>query len=242
MSKVSKKILDKIEKEKIQPRPKWQFIAMHVLMFVLFGFSILLGAIAVSVILFKVVASDWAVVPRLPGGPLIVLPYLWILIFGVMMVVASILFEKTDKGYKYNLWLVAIASIVLSIVIGSILFAIRLGEGVEDGLRQHFKPYREYVEMREEVWHAPEKGVLPGKIIKIDNRTMIILDDFSGNKWEVNIEDAILPKMELREDQLVVVVGKRTGESEFYAEGIKPGNVLKDRFKKPQMRKNGFTQ
>lgn len=238
MNNVSKKILDKIEKEHIKPRPKWQFVAMHALMFVLFGLTIILGSIAVSVALFKIVASDWAVVPRLPGGPLIVLPYLWILFFGVMMVVASILFEKTEKGYKYNLWIIGIASVVLSIVIGAILFAVRLGEGVENGLRENFKPYREYIEMREEVWHAPELGILPGRIIKIEQDVMILMDDFSGIRWGVDITDATLPMRDLVEGQIVVAIGEVLELGEFKAENIRPGNVLKDRLGKPQIRKN----
>jgi len=231
MTKTSKKILDKIEKEHIKPRPKWQFVAMHILMFVLFGLTIFLGALAVSVILVKVMASDWSVIPRLPGGPLLVLPYLWILLFGIMILVASFLFEQTEKGYKHNLWIVAIASIGLSIILGSLLFAVRVGEGVEDGLREHFKPYKQYVEMREKAWHAPEHGVLPGRVIEIEKDIMILLDDLKGLKWDVDITDAKMPMRPIKIDQIIIVVGKKTGEGEFDADGVRPGNVLKEKLK-----------
>lgn len=236
MNKTSKKILDQIEKKHIKPTPKWQFVLMHTAMWMLFAASILLGSIAVSVALFKIVASDWTVVPRLPGGPLIVLPYVWILILGVMVVVASILFEKTEKGYKHHLWTIGIVSIGLSIVLGSILFAIRLGEGVENGLRDNFKPYREYQELREEVFHAPEHGVLPGRIIELDQNVMIMMDDFSGTRWEVDIKDAKLPIRELKEGEIVIAVGEKTGKGEFKAEGIRPGNIMKDRLGKPKQK------
>lgn len=243
MNNVSKKILDKIEKEHIKPTPKWQFVAMHALMFILFGLSILLGSIAVSVSLFKIFASDWAIVPRLPGGPFIVLPYLWFLLFGIMMLVASFIFEKTEQGYKHKLWVVAIASIALSIAIGSILFAIKLGEGVENGLRENFKPYREYIEMREEIWHAPEFGILPGRIIEIENDLMILMDDLSGVRWNVDISDAMLPLKDLFEGQTIVAIGEVLGVGQFKAENIRPGNILKDRLNnQPPQAKKGQTR
>ncbi len=233
MNKVSKKILDQIEKKHIKPTPKWQFLLMHTAMWGLFAASILLGSIAVSVALFKIVASDWTIIPRLPGGPFIYLPYLWILIFGIMIFIASVLFEKTEKGYKHQIWIVAVASIVLSIILGSILFAVRFGEGVENSLRDNFKPYRQYQELREEIFHAPDHGVLPGRIIEIRDDIMIMMDDFSGIRWKVDITDAKLPLRDLREGEIVIAVGEKTGESEFKAEGIRPGNIMKDRLGMP---------
>lgn len=237
MSKTSKKILDQIEKKHIKPTPKWQFMLMHGSMWTLFAASILLGSIAVSVALFKIVANDWTIVPHLPGGPFIVLPYLWILILGVMAVVASILFEKTEKGYKHHLWTIGIASVGLSIVIGSVLFAVRFGEGVENSLRDNFKPYRQYQEFREEVFHAPDHGVLPGRIIEVRDDVMILMDDFSGMRWKVDISDAKLPLHDLREGKIVIAVGEKTNKGEFKADFIKPGNVMKDRLGKPGPRK-----
>ncbi|MFC1600149.1 hypothetical protein ACFL3T_03935 [Patescibacteria group bacterium] len=238
MTKTSKKILDKIEKEHIKPTPKWQFVLMHTALWVLFAASIIFGSIAVSVALFKIVASDWTVVPRLPGGPMIVLPYIWILILGIMAVIGSILFEKTDKGYKHHLWTIGIASVGLSIVLGSILFAVRFGEGVENGLRENFKPYREYQELREEVFHAPESGVLPGRIVELQDDVMIMMDDFSGVRWKVDITDAKMPVREIQEGTIVIAVGEKTSKDEFKADWIRPGNVMKDRLGKPP--KNGM--
>jgi len=238
MSKLSKNILEKIHDKHIKPLPKWLFILGHVAVWGLFVFSILIGSAAVSLGLHKLfVLNDWGLVSKLPGGHvggfLLVLPYLWILILGLMIFGAFKLFGKTEKGYKVHPWLVVGISVCVSFVLGSILFASRSAEGMENFMRHHVKPYQEFQEFREKVWHAPEHGVLPGRIVKVERDVMVLLDDFSGKTWEVDVSDAHMPpKMKINIGDVVVAVGKKTGESEFKAEGLKPANILKDRLKK----------
>ncbi|MFC1810590.1 hypothetical protein ACFLZH_03760 [Patescibacteria group bacterium] len=239
MSEVSKKILDKIDIAKIKPRPKWQFILGHVAIWALFAASILFGSAAVSLGLHKLfILNDWGIMGKLPGGPvagfLVILPYLWILVLGLMIFVASKIFTQTEKGYKVSPWIVVIASIAISMILGSILFASRTAEGMENFMRHNVKPYDQYQEFREKVWHAPEAGILPGRIVDVRGDVMIILNDLSGKKWEVDISEAQMPpRMKLVEGEVIVAVGEKTSDNEFKAEGIKPGDILKDRLKQP---------
>jgi hypothetical protein len=237
MSKLSKNVIEKIHEKDIKPLPKWMFILGHIAVWVLFVLSILIGSAAVALGLYKLfVVNDWGILGRLPGGPvggfLLVLPYMWILIMGLMVFVAYKLFEKTEKGYKVSPWIILALSIGASFVLGSLMFANRSAEGMENFMREKVPPYREYQEFREKVWHAPEKGILPGRILSIKNDSMIIMDDMSGTKWKVDISNAQIPPfMKLTVDDVVIAVGSVEGKAKFTAEGIRPAKILKDRLK-----------
>jgi hypothetical protein len=239
MSELSKNVIEKIRGKHIKPLPKWMFIAGHIVVWGLFILSIVIGSAAVSLGLYKIfVINDWELVGRLPGGGvggfLLILPYMWILIMGLMIFVAFKLFEKTEKGYKLNPWIVIALSLVISFILGSILFASRTAEGMENFMRQNIKPYKTFVEIREEVWHAPETGILPGRIVAVEGDVMIMMDDFNGKTWKVDITDAKLPPMMIfKVGDLIIAVGEVTGIDEFEAEGIRPAKILKNRLMQP---------
>jgi len=238
MSKLSKNVIDKIHEKHIKPLPKWLFIIGHIALWLLFALSIFIGAAAVSLGLHKLfVLNDWGIIGRLPGGHiggfLLILPYIWILILGLMVLAAFHLFKHTEKGYKISPWLVVGISVVISFIVGSLMFANRTAEGMENFMREKLPQYREFQEFREKVWHAPEQGVLPGRIISIEGKSMIIMDDLNGEKWEVDISKAqVPPLMKLKVDDLIIAVGKIEGKGEFKADSIKPTKVLKDRLRK----------
>ncbi len=235
MSKISKNVIERINEKDIKPLPKWMFVLGHIAVWLLFALSIFIGSAAVALGLYKLfVVNDWGILGRLPGGFvggfLIVLPYMWILIIGLMVFVAFKLFEKTEKGYKVSPWVVLALSIVISFILGSIMFANRTAEGMENFMRDKVAPYREFQEFREKVWHAPERGVLPGRIIKVNGDSMIIMDDLSGKKWKVDISDARIPPiMQIKNGDIIVAVGSIEGKDAFKAESLRPAKVLKDR-------------
>ncbi len=240
MSELSKNVIDKIHDKHIKPLPKWMFITGHIVVWGLFALSIVVGSAAVSLGLYKLfILNDWELVGRLPGGNLggvlLVLPYIWILIMGLMVFVAFKLFAKTDKGYKVNPWIVVGLSLVISFILGCILFMSRTAENMENFMRENVRPYQVFQEFREEVWHAPEIGILPGRIVDIQKDYMIMIDDFNGKRWKVNIADAnIPPMMTLKIGDIIIAVGEVTGIDNFDADGIRPAKILKTRLMQPQ--------
>ena len=196
----------------------------HVLLWGVFGVSIILGSMATGLVLAKLFANDWTLIPRLPGGPvrgfLLVLP------------IASQVLTKTKKGYKYHPWIIVALSILVSIALGSILFATKTADYVENAMRMNIKPYQQYQELREKIWHAPDNGILPGKVIKVSSDKLIILNDLTGKTWNVDISKAMYPHhMELEEGSNIIAVGDKTSENEFKADILKPAPILKERLK-----------
>lgn len=227
MSEISKNILKKIEEKHIKPIPKWQFALLHVGLFVMFGFAILFGSLAFGIMLFHISTTDWEIVPRLAGGLhsfIFVLPYMWIVVVGLMIFLATLVYKHTHKGYRMSPFIIVAASIIASLLLGSILFATKGAQWVDNSLRQNFRPYDQYQELRDKVWQAPENGVLPGKVADIKGDTLMLLDDFSGKRWEVDIEDIKYPPL-VPQPQIgdqVIAVGEKTGKYTFDAEGIRP--------------------
>lgn len=234
MSDISKNVLKKIDEKHIKPIPKWQFILLHIGLFVMFGFAILFGSLATSLMLFHIWTTDWEIVPRIGGGLhsfIYVLPYMWIVVLILMIFLATLVYKHTEKGYRLRPSIIVAISIIASLLMGSILFATKSAEGIETALRENIKPYNQYREIREQIWMAPEQGILPGRIYKIQDETLLLLDDRSGKRWEVDITEALIPPLapKPKVGDTVIIIGERTGENTFEAEGIRPASQLPKR-------------
>jgi len=53
MSQLSQKILAKIHSQKIIPQSKWHFIGLHVLLWVCFAITLVIGTVSVSLLLLE---------------------------------------------------------------------------------------------------------------------------------------------------------------------------------------------
>ncbi|MCD6109491.1 hypothetical protein J7J83_01920 [bacterium] len=231
MSDISKNILKEIDEKHIKPIPKWQFILLNIGLFVMFGFAILFGSLATGLILFHIFSTDWEIVPRIGGGLhsfIYVLPYMWIIVTGLMIFLATLVYKHTFKGYRLKPSIIVLISIIASLLVGSVLFATKSAEGMEKILRENVAPYAQYRESRERIWQTPEHGILPGRIIDIKKTSFMLLDDFSGKRWQVDITDAKMPRF-IKKPQvgdLVIVTGERTGQNSFEADGIRPATKM----------------
>jgi hypothetical protein len=227
MNDISKIILDKIKKEGLKPRPKWQFVLWHILLWSVFVLSILLGSLAFSVILGFLFKTEWDLVPHIGGGAikgvLLVLPYVWFAALAVLLFVSNILFSQTKQGYKIRPVYVLVSSILISLILGVGFYFGEASEFIERGARENIPPYARLQERVEKMWSAPEKGVLAGNIVEITSDTIFILNAVTGEKWNVELDDEIsLRKPKLQVGLPVIVKGEQTGEHEFLAEEVRP--------------------
>ena len=236
MTSLRKSIIDKIKKENIKPIPRFYFILIHILLLILILFAIFLGALSVSIIIAVINGVEWEVVHKVTGMKfasfLMILPYLWFLVLGVVVFVAGKLFERLKMGYRYSHFFVAIGVVVLSIFFGLILYFMGVGNFTEGHLTDNFKPYERWSEIRDRSMVAPDNGVLVGKVIDIESDKEVIIIDFLRDSWEVDVSDALFVKdFELQLHKPVSIFGERTGAGEFKAEKIMP-------WRKGGMRKN----
>ncbi len=235
MTNLSKSVLDKIKKGNIKPKSRLYFVLIHVTLWSFAVLSVALGGLAIAVILRHFLLTDWMILRQASGGSLrsfvTILPYLWFLFMGLTFFFAKYLFAHTKNGYKFKPVYISIASVLLSVVVGSLFFTIKLDVPVETSLREHVRPYNTLQQHREKMFVAPDRGVLPGRIIKIDADNKIVIIDPKNNEWLIDISDALIKDgVNLKEGERVMVIGKKESNGLFSATEVR-------QFKKRDMRR-----
>jgi len=226
MNNISKSVLNKIKKGNIQPKSRLYFILIHLALWSAAIFSVILGGLAVAVILRHFLLTDWVIVRHISGGSwhsfVAVLPYLWFLLMGLTFFLAKYLLAHTKKAYKVKPIYITIASILLSVVVGSLFFATKLDVPVESGLQRHVRPYAALQQRREQLLVSPDRGVLAGKIIAIDMKEELMIIDLRGQQWTVDIRDAQIRRdVILEEGGMIGVIGKKESDNFFRAKEVR---------------------
>ena len=226
MNNISKNVLEKIKKDHIKPIPHWQFALLHVVVWLGLVASIVLGSFSVGIVLSEIFGTDWDHVSRIGRdgipGIVFVLPYIWFVTLGITLFLSSILAKHIKKSYKFGPLIIMGGSVLVSMILGSILYATHASENFEQALRQNFAPYKSLQEARDGMWMAPENGMIIGLIISIDNDTMLIISDITGQAWEVDIEAAKKPrKFEPIIGNGIMAIGEVIEANLFKAEEIR---------------------
>ncbi|MBU2236188.1 hypothetical protein KKA01_03995 [Patescibacteria group bacterium] len=228
MTDSSKKILDKIEKDKIDPKPKWQFRLEQVGLWFLAVFSVLIGSNAVAAIIFRMVNNDWDTLKFLQRSPighaLTTLPYVWIVVLGLFVLLAYYNTRHTKKGYKYNTYGVVIGAVLASVIVGTVIYSVGFAPRV-DRFMESVPGMEKLMHSREEIWMHPEKGFVAGEIQQILGGVGIFsIEDLEGQYWVVRPgEDyRVHPAVIIVEGEYVRIIGTPKESELFMADQIMP--------------------
>lgn len=232
MSKLSSKILRQIKKDKVTPRSRWYFVLMHTLLGTAILTSILIGGIAVAIVIRHFSLTDWELARQSAGGHVrsffLIIPYIWIIFIGLTIFLADLLFRHTKKGHRIAPWKLVAASIAISIVLGGLFYITKADKPIEEGLRKNLRPYEQWENKRNQIFAAPEKGVLAGEIVRIDHDKEWIVIDFKDRKWFVDISDAMIRgELSFEVGMRVGMIGEMTDKAHFKAERIGPWRKAK---------------
>ncbi|PJC36849.1 hypothetical protein CO046_03615 [Candidatus Peregrinibacteria bacterium CG_4_9_14_0_2_um_filter_53_11] len=227
MSKLSQSVLDKIKKEQIAPRARWQFVVLHCAVWTLLLLSVITGSLAMSVVFRDLFGTEWEFAEYVAGsrlrGIIIMLPYIWFATTALGIFLAYKLFEKTRHGYRYRAWVIAGGTVALSGLTGLIFFAAGTADSFEHGIRQTIPQYARLREAVEGQWVAPEKGILVGRVKELTNEEMLLVDDLAGKEWEVErVGQALELPFELRVEMMLLMRGEAVEDDEFQASQLRP--------------------
>ena len=82
--------------------------------------------------------------------------------------------------------------------------------------------YQESVDPRYQVWNRPQEGYLAGEILDISLGD-ILIEDLSGNSWNVDIRDANIRRMvNMQEAEKIKIRGSVGDNNTFKAVDILP--------------------
>lgn len=224
----SKEILEKIKKEQIKPKSKWHFILKdHVVWFV-FAASIVLGALAFSIILHFWEINDWDAYYRVNENfltfALLTIPRFWIVCFLLFAFVAYFYLKHTREGYRMEFAKVVVLNLGLSLVCGGVLYSVGAGRQAENEFAKRAPFYNDLRNDQEGIWLRPEQGVIIGKIMNIEaDRELLEMDDPRQITWTVDISDTeYFQGFVLQKGFLIKVFGKQGEGNYFVAQEIRP--------------------
>jgi len=237
MNNLTEKIVKKIEEEKITPKPKWRFLLKDYILWLVFGFNLLLGSVFFAVSLLYWSSADWDIYKYLDVSVLQVLktmmPYVRLGALTFFIFLAYYNYRHTKHGYKSRTGLIIGMSLVIALMIGGTLFILGASHKLESVLAGRIPYYEGVEEHRIGVWSHPERGLLAGVVEKIQPDGRVVLKDFYGKKWLVQVDQAFWrgPVKHPSIDQKIKIIGKRISVDEFQAKEIRPW--VGGRFGKP---------
>lgn len=235
----SKKILQKIKDENIQPIPKWRFTAKNTLIWLAFVLAVLIGAMAFSVILFSIQQTDFQLVSHLSHSTrellLGLLPFFWLIALLIFLILAIFSMKKSKMGYKYGLGRLMGYSTAISIVLGTLFFIGGGAQWLESSFAEQVPAYESLQEKKMKIWMQPQAGFLSGTIESVQGDSLK-LTDFKGKKWDVFYDSAwVAPVVLLEEGEQVKLLGRKSSSNGFVAEEIRPwGGGNRKTFTKPK--------
>lgn len=215
MTTVADTILKKIEQGEIEPVPVWTYTAKNLLFWSLWVLAVLIGSIAVSAMLFVLTHAPWALreVTHETTASFVfdLLPFFWVVALSLMIAFGLYNLRHTKSGYKYSLIIVILLNILLSIILGALLFLVGMGEIAENATGK-FPLHESIFEMQTNHWSNPINGLLAGEVIDIssdeDGEVILTLSAFDDQKWKINISD--LSDEEIQEAKIgntIAVIG-----------------------------------
>lgn len=224
---IEEKILETIKEKHLTPKPKWQFLLKDYLVWGSGLISLISGSFAFAVIIHMIITNDWDVYEyinnSLLGFILVTLPYFWLVFLALFTVIAHYNFKHTKKGYRYHLRTIVIISVTASIVLGTLLYNIGVGQAIDEALSQKLPLYNQFINQRKSIWVRPEKGVLGGVIILIIDDNHFQIKDFHRKMWQVDaLRAAKHPLVEIVVGNRIRIIGRPVNENTFEAQLIMP--------------------
>ncbi len=189
MNELSNKIRERIDANNVTPLPRWRFLLLRSSFWLLAGLSVIIGSLAVATILFLFVDYHthglWAVSHDVTEF-LAMMPFAWIIVLVLFMIIAETSIEHTRRGYRYRLRTIVSLSMLLSIIFGSILNVMGVGKMTHEILRE-FPLYRSVTYDSQDAWSRPVLGRLAGVVLSVQNDSNFSIMDFNGHIWQVRL-------------------------------------------------------
>lgn len=222
---ISQIALERIRESGIKPISKNVFNLKRVLFWSLVGFSIIVGVVSFSVTLNTLFNNDWYLYNKF-GLHFILksLPYFWVGCLLLVAILGKFYYRKTSLGYRHRTITVIGTYIILTVILGTVLYECGVGDAVEQSLSKNVPIYHIVIFNRSEFWLHPEEGLLSGRIIEVEDN-VIKLIDANGNTWGVDISNAFVDRqIKIEVGQIIKIVGDINNEIDkiFTAEEIHP--------------------
>lgn len=234
-TKMSMAVLDRINTEKVGLSPRWQFILSEYGIWILWVLSVLFGAVAFSVMLFVFMHAGFAFHEATHTTVIDfyveVLPYLWIIVFILMAVLAHFYLRHTKYGYKYTLSEIVGSSLLFSFIGGIALHVVGVGYFVDVQTGRNIPSYPTVERMETKLWQAPQQGRMIGSLQRGAERgAPALFTDSNGAQWTLSTTELNPMDLDLLysgEPVRLLGVVSTTSASYFHGCGVFPWGFTK---------------
>jgi hypothetical protein len=225
---ITGKILGKIKDEGIRPKAPWKFTLRKFLLWTGIALAGLFAALSLSLVVFSVFSIDQGMFgfsARRLFSPSVLrsLPFLWIgsLLAFVALAVAE--FRETSHGYRHSPLFVALVTVLVVVVAGSVMHLLRLGERSDDAIRNTIPPYERAIAPRENFWRHPEEGFATG-IVSETHENEFTLESPNKEIFDIRMNEntIIKPSVRIESGREVRIIGDRERDGTIAAEVILP--------------------
>ncbi len=188
------KVIDRIEQERVVPTPRWQFVFLNRLFWLLFGISLVFGAVAAGAMMFVLANAGWefrAVTHDSVFSYLWdVLPFFWVTSIMLLLFFSYEAVKRTKWGYRYPIRMIIGFGGMGILFGGGALFVSGLSQEVEQELGKRIPLYHPMVARQQRAWVQPEQGLLAGEITEATaGYATFTIRTFDGDTWIVNGDD-----------------------------------------------------
>ena len=234
MSDFTEKILSTIKSKHIAPKPRWQFLLQRSMVWVAAVLSVIIGSIAFSVMIFRIVNNDWEVIKFVGRSPVqyffSTLPYVWIAIIVLFVALAYYNARHTKGAYKYQAYWFVVGSIIISMALGGLFYAFGLGPRL-NALADRLPLLHGLMHDRDAKWLEIDKGLLAGEITEIlngDGGGLFSIVDFDGKPWSVRSGDEYIPpplRFVIETGVQIRMIGEQIDANTFAADRVMPYHI-----------------
>ncbi len=223
----SRKLIETIKEQDIRPRPRWHFTLKNTVILVGFLVSVLLGALAFSIVLFAIQQTDFNLLSHLSHSRLELflglLPVFWLLLLIAMLLMSMYSLRHSPRGYKYPHWRQLFYSAAFSLLLGTLFFITGGAHRLEHAFEVNVSFYESINQKKIAFWMHPEAGQLAGQIDRVE-AGVLQLTDFHGRRWRIRYdEDTFIPPVVLLEEGTwIKLVGSVQSDHEFAADEVRP--------------------
>jgi len=225
MTDIAKTTLERIRKDNHRPLPGWSFVVKNAATWLGFVTLVALGALSVSIALFRISGHDWGAARHLQGqaaGYLLEgIPLVWLALIVGLTAVSFLDFRHTRTGYRYRPFLIIVTSILISAGLGGVLYAVGVGQKTENLLSTRVPIYRRLSPATEAPWQRPQQGRLGGVVVEVITDRHLKLRDPMGRIWEVTLSDGVGLPEGIAPDDPVHLIGFSRGELDFAARHVR---------------------
>jgi hypothetical protein len=186
-------IVERISQLGISPKPRWHFMLKDGVLWFLAVLATALGGLAVATSIFILTDHDWDVFRYLDRSflmhVLVSLPYLWVVLLFLLLLLARFNFSQTRHGYRRETWQVVMASVLGSLALGLMLVAFGFDSSIHNLLLKQMPLYGRLVYNKDDIWIFPDKGLLNGFILDTADGRGFGLRDQAGGDWRILMDE-----------------------------------------------------